>query len=120
VQYYNTSYNTEVPNTRKPGAAIDEFERVLQVFPGHIEAMYDLMLATFVNGETERSAKVAREIIEVERYAQLPNLSLLGQAYLHSAWSTYKDGDPALAWQKFRQSTDTKIWDREFTEEGEP
>jgi tetratricopeptide (TPR) repeat protein len=120
VKYYNTSYNTEVPNTRKPGTAIDEFERVLQVFPGHIEAMYDLMLATFVNGETERSAKVAREIIEVERYAQLPNLSLLGQAYLHSAWSTYKDGDPALAWQKFRQSTDTKTWDREFVEEEEP
>ncbi|WP_019502917.1 tetratricopeptide repeat protein [Pseudanabaena sp. PCC 6802] len=119
VQYYNTSYNTEVPNTRKPGSAIDRFEQVLRVFPNHIEAMYDLMLASFVNGELERSAKIAKQIIEAESYAQLPNLSLLGQAYLHSAWITYKDGDPALAWKKFRQSTDPKTWDS-MEEEGEP
>jgi tetratricopeptide (TPR) repeat protein len=110
VKYYNTSYNTNAPNTRKPGAAIDRMERVLQIFPGHIEAMYDLMLARAANGEFKPSAQIAREIIAAERYAQLPNLSLLGQAYLHSAWSTYRDGDPALAWQKFRQSTDASTW----------
>jgi tetratricopeptide (TPR) repeat protein len=120
VQYYNTSYDTDNPNSRKPSTAIDRLERVLQVFPNHIEAMYDLMLASFVNGEFERSAKMAKEIIEGERYAQLPNLSLLGQAYLHSAWTTYKDGDPALAWQRFRKSTDTKTWDQLEEVEGEP
>jgi tetratricopeptide (TPR) repeat protein len=110
VNFYNTSYDTDSPNDRKPGAAIDRFEQLLQIFPGHIEALYDLMLARTANDEFEKSAVVAQEIIKAERNAQIPNLSLLGQAYLHSSWNTYQNGDAEQAWKKFRQSTDTSTW----------
>jgi tetratricopeptide (TPR) repeat protein len=110
VNFYNTSYSSDSPNDRKPSAAIDRLEQILQIFPGHIEALYDLMLARTGNDEFDKSALVAQEIIKAERNAQIPNLSLLGQAYLHSTWATYQDGDTEKAWKKFRQSTDTSTW----------
>jgi tetratricopeptide (TPR) repeat protein len=110
VNFYNTSYSSDSPNDRKPSAAIERFEQIQKIFPGHIEALYDLMLARTANDEFEQAALVAQEIIKAERYAQIPNLSLLGQAYLHSTWATYQDGDAEKAWKQFRGSTDTSTW----------
>jgi hypothetical protein len=45
------------------------------------------MLARVVNGEFDKSALVAQQIIETQQYAQKPSFSLLGQAYVHSAWA---------------------------------
>jgi len=97
-------------NNHKPGAAADLFEEALQIFPNHIEALYDLMLARVVNGEFEQSASVAQQIIEADRYAQQPNLALRGQAYLHLSWASYHNGDMTRAWKQYPRSIDNSIW----------
>ncbi|WP_017316202.1 tetratricopeptide repeat protein [Mastigocladopsis repens] len=104
VNYLNES------NTRKPGAAADLFEKALQIFPGHVEALYDLMLARVVNGEFQKSADVAKQIIDGQQYFQAPSIGLLGQAYLHLAWAEYNNGDVNTTWERYRQSVDSKTW----------
>ncbi len=97
-------------NNRKAAAAADTFERALKVFPGHVEALYDLMLARVVNGEFSKSADVAKQIINDQRYFEEQKLGLLGQAYLHLAWAEYKNGDINNTWQSYRRSVDSKTW----------
>ncbi len=104
VSYLNNS------NNRKAATAADIFERVLQIFPGHVEALYDLMLAKVVNGEFQQSAAVAKQIIDEQQYFQEQKLGLLGQAYLHLAWAEYNNGDVNKTWERYRQSIDMKTW----------
>jgi tetratricopeptide (TPR) repeat protein len=98
------------PFNHRAGAAIDYFTQALQVFPGHVEALYDLMLAQTANGEFENMALTAQQIIKSQDYPQQPQLGLLGQAYLRLSWASYRDGDPQDAWQRYRQSIDPKTW----------
>ena len=97
-------------NNHKPGSAAELFEQVLLIFPSHVEALYDLMIARVVNGDFEKSALVAQEIIEKQKYFQLPSIGLLGQAYLHSAWDSYHQEDLTKAWEQYRQSIDKSAW----------
>lgn len=107
VNYFNGANS---PNNHQAGAAADRFEQVLSIFPNHIEALYDLMLARVVNGEFEKSALAAQQLIETQQYPQQPNLALLGQAYLHLSWASYHNGDTKEAWKQYRQSIDEKTW----------
>ncbi|MBD2309414.1 hypothetical protein H6G17_28590 [Chroococcidiopsis sp. FACHB-1243] len=107
VTYFNGANS---PTNHQTGLAIERFERALQIFPAHIEALYDLMLARAANGEFERSASAARHIIETQEYPQQSNLALLGQAYLHNSWASYHDGKIEKAWEQYRQSIDNKAW----------
>ncbi|RUT01773.1 hypothetical protein DSM106972_063960 [Dulcicalothrix desertica PCC 7102] len=104
VEYLNS------PGNRKPGAAVDLFEKALIVFPGHIEGLYDLMLARVINGEFKKSADIAKKIIEGQKYFQEPRIGLLGQAYLHIAWAEYDNGDADKTWERYRQSVDSSTW----------
>ena len=103
-------------NSRKPGAATDRFTAALQVFPGHVQALYYLMLARVINGELEKSASVAQQILEIDGYAQQPNIALRGQAYLHSAWASYSNDKITTAWAKYRQSVDSSAWKKSVQE----
>jgi hypothetical protein len=105
------------PNIKNPGTAADLFEKILQIFPGHVEAIYDLMLARVVNGEFQRSADAAKKIIEGQQYFQEPRIGLLGQAYLHLAWDEYHNGDVNKTWEQYRQSLDTKTWGKSSRKE---
>lgn len=107
INYFNDSKN---PSNHKPGVAADRFEEALRLFPGHVEALYDLMIARVVNGEFEKSALVGKQIIESQKYFQQPLLGLLGQAYLHASWASYHDGDLEKAWKQYRQSIDSSTW----------
>ena len=107
VTYFNGANS---PTNHQTGLAIERFERALQIFPAHIEALYDLMLARAANGEFDRSASAARQIIETQEYPQQSNLALLGQAYLHDSWASYHDGNVEKAWEQYRQSIDNKAW----------
>jgi hypothetical protein len=102
---------------RKPAAAIDQFEAALQVFPGHLEALYDLMLARVVNGEFEQSAAHAQQLIQTLHYFHKPSFALLGQAYLHAAWASYHDGNLPEAWKQYRQSIDNSTWDKPINDD---
>ncbi|NJR74022.1 MAG: hypothetical protein HC773_10890 [Scytonema sp. CRU_2_7] len=111
VNYLNDS------NTKNPGIAADFFEKILQIFPVHVEALYDLMLARVVNGEFQKSADAAKQIIEVQQYFQEPRIGLLGQAYLHLAWAEYHNGDVNKTWERYRQSLDSKTWNKSSRDE---
>ncbi len=104
VNYLNNA------NNRKPGSAADIFEKASRIFPAHVEALYDLMLARVVNGEFQKSADVAKQIIDGQKYFQEPRIGLLGQAYLHLAWLEYNNGDLNKTWERYRQSVDNKTW----------
>ncbi len=104
-------------DTRKPGTAADIFERVLQIFPNHVEALYDLMLARVVNGEFQKSADAAKQIIHGQQYFQEPSIGLLGQAYLHLAWADYHNDDINKTWEQYRQSVDPKTWSKSSRDE---
>jgi tetratricopeptide (TPR) repeat protein len=107
VDYFN---NRTSAAKRAPGVAADRFEQALQIFPGHIEALYNLMLTRVVTGEFDKSARVAQQIIEMQKYFQSPSLALLGQAYLHSAWNSYQQHKIGQAWQQYRQAIDKSAW----------
>jgi tetratricopeptide (TPR) repeat protein len=106
INYFN------VFNNKKPGAAADLFDKVLQIFPGHLEALYDLMLARVVNGEFQKSADTAKQIIEGQKYFQEPRIGLLGQAYVHLTWAEYNNGDVDKTWKRYRQSVDASTWNK--------
>uniref|UniRef100_A0ACD5GZT6 Uncharacterized protein n=1 Tax=Desertifilum tharense IPPAS B-1220 TaxID=1781255 RepID=A0ACD5GZT6_9CYAN len=106
----------EQPNITRPAGAIQHFEEALSVFPGHLEALYDLMLARAVNGEFSASADAAQQIIQLQKSFQQPNAALLGQAYLHLTWADYHQGDFNRAWRRYRQSTDPKTWKQPIEE----
>jgi len=89
-------------------SAINSLKKVLQIFPGHMEALYDLMLAAAVNGEFEQSAAIAKQIINEQKSWAQSQRSLLSQAYLHLAWAAYQNQDLDLSWERYRQSLTLK------------
>jgi tetratricopeptide (TPR) repeat protein len=97
-------------NQDLPQEAAQSFENAEVLFPGHVEALYNLMIAQTVSGEFEASAQVARKIVIREQYSAEPNLSLIGQAYLHMAWASYRAGQLDLAWKQYQQSHDDSLW----------
>lgn len=108
--YLDSPRSREGPNNSKPTLTAERCEQVLEVFPAHIEALYDLMLVRVVNAEFDKSAMIAQQIIETQQYFQQPMLALLGQAYLHLSWNSYQEKDLRQAWQQYRQSIDPSTW----------
>ena len=109
VKYFNDPNNL---SSHKSEAAAECFEQALRIFPGHIQALYYLMLARVVNGEFEKSASVAQQVIQSQQYSQQPNLALLGQARLHVAWDSFHNEDTTQAWNQYRQSIDSSTWNK--------
>ncbi len=105
------------PKNRQPAAAAVLFEKALQIFPNHLEALYNLMLARVINGEFSHSAEVAERIIASQEYFQNQRIGLMGQAYLHFTWAEYKNGDINKAWELYRQSVDAKTWGKKTKKE---
>lgn len=97
-------------NNNQPGAAADLFEESLHIFPNHLEALYNLMLARTFNGEYSEAALLAEQIIEIQKYFQLPDIALLGQAYVHRTWASYHEGNLEQAWKEYRKSVDKGAW----------
>ncbi len=108
----------ERPSYQRPTGAAEYFERAIEVFPNHIEALYDLMLVTAISGEFKKSAQAALKIIDVEQYLQLPNVALLGQAYMHLTWADYHRDDIETAWKRYRQTMDSDTWKDLITDYG--
>jgi tetratricopeptide (TPR) repeat protein len=104
------SLNT--PRDRNAATAATYFEKAAQVFPGHVEALYDLMLARTINGEFQASAAIAQKIIEGQQYFQEPKIGLIGQAYVHLAWAEYSQDNTDATWERYRQSIDSQKWDK--------
>jgi tetratricopeptide (TPR) repeat protein len=98
VNYFNDA------SARKPAAAADRFEEALSIFPGHVEALYDLMIARVVNGEFNLSAEAAQRLIAGQQYFQQPKIGLLGQAFLHLTWAKFHAGEVDQAWTQYRKS----------------
>lgn len=97
-------------NIQKTSSAIQHFEESLKVMPSNLETLYNLMIATTVNGDFDKSAAIAKLIIDNQKYFQLPSLSILGQAYVHLTWNDFHDGDLNKAWNQYRKSIDPKAW----------
>ena len=97
-------------NNYKPSLTAESCQKVLKIFPNHLEALYDLMLVRVVNGEFDKSAAIAQKIIENKKYFQQPMLAILGQAYLHLSWKNYQKNELPQAWKRYRQSLDPKTW----------
>lgn len=91
-------------NNQETSAAIQQFEAVLEIFPLHVQALYNLMLAHVANGEFAKSALIAQQLIETQDYFQLSSPSLIGQANLHAAWNNFDQGDLDQAWQDYWES----------------
>jgi tetratricopeptide (TPR) repeat protein len=100
----------ESVNNSKPSLTAEHCQRVLEIFPNHLEALYDLMLVRVVNGEFNKSAAIAQKIIKTKKYFQQPMLALLGQSYLHLSWNNYQKNELPQAWLRYRQSIDPKTW----------
>ncbi|MEE3715560.1 tetratricopeptide repeat protein [Tumidithrix elongata RA019] len=107
IDYFNGSNQLNSP---KAGGAIDLFDQVLEIFPSHVEALYALMIARVVNGQFDKSAQIAKQIIEQNKYFQIQNNSLIGQAYLHMSWNDFASDRIPEAWHLYRQSIDDSNW----------
>jgi hypothetical protein len=97
-------------NQNNVSSAAEDFKAALTIFPDNVEAAYYLMLAKVVNGQFQESAQIGKRLIEIQRYFQQPSLTLNGQAYLHSAWASFQEGDLNQAWRHYRQSVDKSAW----------
>ena len=112
--FLDSVQSNERPNVLRIAGAIQNFETALEIFPNHIAALYDLMLAQVMNGDFEASAQTARHHISVQDYFQKANVALLGQAYLHQSWADYHAEELDAAWQRYRQSHNSKAWGEEI------
>lgn len=101
----------EGPSNAKAAGAMPYLNQAIALFPNHIEALYTQMLVSSLNGQDDRAAAAARQLIAIEAYFQQPNTALLGQTYNHLAWSAYREGDMAQTWERYRQSVDPGHWD---------
>ena len=108
--YLDSPRSREGPNNSKASGTEQRCLQTLQVFPNHIEALYNLMLARVVNREFNTSALAAQQIIDMQKYFQQPMLALVGQAYLHLSWEQYQEGALTQAWGKYLQSVGSKSW----------
>ncbi|RUT14088.1 hypothetical protein DSM107010_05710 [Chroococcidiopsis cubana SAG 39.79] len=114
--YLATTYinqGTEYFNDKKSEVAEDYFEKALQIFPYHVEALYNLLLAKVANGKFEDSVLIAQQLINSQRYSQLPSLALIAQAYLHMSWANFWNDDAVEAWDLYRRSIDREIWNEQ-------
>ena len=100
----------ERANVLRASGAVEQFTTALLIFPNHVAALYNLMLAYTIGGDFEAAAKTARQHIEVQTVFQKTNVALLGQSYLHQTWADYHAGEMDTAWQRYRQSRDSKSW----------
>jgi len=107
-------------NARKPEIAANYFKKALQIFPNHVEGLYDLLLAEVASAKFEDSAKSAQKLIETQRYSQLPSLSIIAQGYLQKSWTEFRSNDPVRAWNLYRQSIDKESWDERDDRTFEP
>ncbi|MEM9482190.1 MAG: hypothetical protein AAGA83_00710 [Cyanobacteria bacterium P01_F01_bin.116] len=116
VRFPSTANFLESPKARqgpiraKPSGAITSFEKVLKVFPGHLGALYDLMLTHSINSNFEQSSLVAQQLIDSQTYFQHANMALLGQTYTHFAWEAYHEKDLDTAWKRYQQSVNPGLW----------
>lgn len=110
TNFLDSPQSNERPIIVRAAGAVKQFETALIIFPNHITALYNLMLAQTITGDFEASAQTARQHIDVQRFFQKSNVALLGQAYLHQTWADYHAGDMEAAWQRYRQSRDSKAW----------
>ncbi|NEO83069.1 MAG: hypothetical protein F6J87_02235 [Spirulina sp. SIO3F2] len=110
ANFLDSSQAQERPNSKRPNRTAELLEKALEVFPSNIEVLYDLMLTQAINGKFSQSAEIAQQLIELQQYSQQPNISLLGQAYLHLSWRDYRNGDVKQAWKRYRQSIDPRVW----------
>ncbi|NEP00822.1 MAG: hypothetical protein F6K58_19590 [Symploca sp. SIO2E9] len=115
--FRDSSQANAKPSYQRPTGAAEYFKRAIEVFPHHIEALYDLMLVRTISGEFEKSAQAALEIIDVEQYLQLPNVALLGQAYMHLTWADYRRDDIETGWKRYRQTMDSGTWEELIEEQ---
>ncbi|MEM6597733.1 MAG: tetratricopeptide repeat protein [Cyanobacteria bacterium P01_C01_bin.69] len=95
-------------NQQQTSTASTYFQRALQVYPGHIEALYDLMIAKAVQGNFSDSARLGQELIDIQTYFHPSVLgrAIVGQAHLHEAWRSFKAGDTDAAWEQYFRSLD--------------
>jgi hypothetical protein len=93
-----------------PGKVIDLCERALKIFPGHIEALYYLMIENVRIGNFEKSATFAEKIIKESKYFQQPSITLLGQSYLHLAWNNYANDKIDESWSNYIKSINQAKW----------
>lgn len=116
VRFPSTANFLESPKARqgpiraKPSGAITHFEKVLQIFPGHLGALYDLMLTHSINSNFEQSSLMAQRLIDIQTYFQHANMALLGQTYTHFAWEDYHNKDLDAAWNRYQQSVNPGLW----------
>ncbi|MBE9065503.1 hypothetical protein IQ260_02420 [Leptolyngbya cf. ectocarpi LEGE 11479] len=100
-------------NNRKSGGTSALLEQALALFPGHIQALYDLMLVKAVDQQYEASAAIATTILHEQQYFQTPNIGLMGQAHVHQTWADYHRGDLNGAWEAYRRSVNSDVWHQE-------
>ncbi|MFG6096071.1 hypothetical protein SPB21_12505 [Leptothoe sp. ISB3NOV94-8A] len=100
-------------NNRKSGGTSEFLEQALIIFPGHIQALYDLMIVKAIDQQFEASAAIATTILNEQTYFQSPNIGLMGQAHVHKTWAAYHRGDLDAAWESYRRSVDSDAWGEE-------
>lgn len=100
-------------NNKKSAVAENYFEKALQVFPYHVEALYNLLFAKFANSKFEDSSRIAQQLIDSQKYSQLPSLALIAQGYLHMSWTSFWNDNATQAWEQYRRSIDRETWNEQ-------
>ncbi|MFH0793045.1 MAG: tetratricopeptide repeat protein [bacterium] len=92
-------------------SARDIFEEVLRVDPVHLQAMYNLTTCYLKLESYDSARSMLKQIIQLQKYYQLPAIVLTSQCYLRLGWCEFQEGRPSEALALLRKGVDLSQWD---------
>lgn len=100
LQYEQASYDS----------AIEAWKKVIDSDPSNLTALFELQLGYMRISDFESIVPLARRVMAIKYYFQVPSLTILGQSYVHLAWSAYKRGNFGQALDYYHKSIAPNLW----------
>jgi Flp pilus assembly protein TadD len=98
-------------NHRQYASARAEFEKVLEIDPDNIHALYELGSCHIWLRNYDLAIATMRRVIALQAYYQLPAVVVTSQCYFRIAWCHYERGEYQRALEVSRQAVTQAEWD---------
>ena len=98
-------------NRRHHASARVAFEKVLEIDPDNLHALYELGSCHIWLRNYDLAIATMRRVIKLQSYFQLPAVVVTSQCYMRIAWCHYVRGEYAHALEVSRQAVTLAEWE---------
>ena len=98
-------------NRRHYASARVAFEKVLELDPDNLHALYELGSCHIWLRNYDLAIATMRRVIELQSYFQLPAIVVTSQCYMRIAWCHYETGEYKRALEVARQAITLSEWE---------